>query len=107
MGLTPCLEQRVKDPLLLQLWCWSQLWLGFNPWPENFHKPWVWPKKKKKSLQLLEYFHNHTPSLPKYWPTVCVHGCKWPGLILAIEMWVKSQLTELGFLAVWVPGTFK
>ena len=20
----------------------------FNPWPRNFHTPWVWPKKKKK-----------------------------------------------------------
>ena len=30
----------VKDPAL------SLLWLGFNPWPWNFHMPWAWPKKK-------------------------------------------------------------
>lgn len=23
------------------------LWRGFNPWPENFHMPQVWQKKKK------------------------------------------------------------
>ena len=22
----------------------SLLWRRFNPWPRNFHKPWVWPK---------------------------------------------------------------
>ena len=29
--------QQVKDPAL------SLLWPGFNPWPGNFHVPWVWP----------------------------------------------------------------
>ena len=33
---------------LLQLWCRSQLLLGFDLWPGNFHMPWVWPKKKNK-----------------------------------------------------------
>ena len=32
----------LKDPVLLQLW------LGFSPWPGNFHMPWVQPLKKKK-----------------------------------------------------------
>ena len=40
--------QWVKDPVLLQLWDRLQLCLGFDPWPENFHMPRVWPKKKKK-----------------------------------------------------------
>lgn len=31
---------RLKDPTL------PQLWFGFNPWPENFRVPWVWPFKK-------------------------------------------------------------
>ena len=44
----PILVQWVKNPTLLQLWCRLQLWLGFNPWPGNFHVLWVWPKKKKK-----------------------------------------------------------
>ena len=30
----------VKDPA-------SLLWLGFNPWPGNFHIPAVWPKINK------------------------------------------------------------
>ena len=30
--------QQVKNPKL------SLLWLRFNPWPGNFHKPWTWPK---------------------------------------------------------------
>ena len=40
--------QQVKDPVLPQPWCKSQLQLGFNHWPGNFHMSWVWPKKKKK-----------------------------------------------------------
>jgi len=31
----------VKDQALLQLWCRSQLWLGFDSWPRNLHTPWV------------------------------------------------------------------
>ena len=23
----------------------SLLWPEFNPWPQNFHMPWAWPKK--------------------------------------------------------------
>ena len=40
------LVQWVKDPELLQLWYRSQLWLGFHPWPRNFHMSWVWLKNK-------------------------------------------------------------
>ena len=32
----------VKDRALLQLW------LGFDPWPKNFHMPWVQLKKEKE-----------------------------------------------------------
>ena len=32
----------VKDLVLLLLWH------GFDPWPGNFHMPWVLPKKKKE-----------------------------------------------------------
>ena len=34
----------VKDPMLP--WHRPQLPLGFDPWPGNFHMPWVQPKKK-------------------------------------------------------------
>ena len=35
----------LKDPALPQLWLGlqQQLGLGLNPWPRNFHMPWVWP----------------------------------------------------------------
>ena len=42
------MAQWVKDPELPQLWHRSQLWLRFDPWPGNFHMPWVQPEKKKK-----------------------------------------------------------
>ena len=47
-GSTPGLVQWVKDLVLLQLWRRSQLGLGFDPWPGNFHMLQVWPGKKKK-----------------------------------------------------------
>ena len=29
-----------------------QLWLGFNPWPGNFHMPQVQPQNKMKKINL-------------------------------------------------------
>ena len=43
--------QSTKDPALSLLWLWSLLWCGFDPWPGNFHLPWVQPKKKKRAIQ--------------------------------------------------------
>ena len=40
--------QWVKDLALPQLPCRLQLRLRFDPWPENFHIPWVSLKKKGK-----------------------------------------------------------
>ena len=51
-GLIPSLVQWVKDPVLLRLWCRSQLWLGSKTWPGNFHVLWVQPEKKKKATIL-------------------------------------------------------
>ena len=45
----PAVVQWAKNPVLLQLWCQSQVWLGCNPWPGNFHMPQVWLEKKKKN----------------------------------------------------------
>ena len=39
---------QVKDLALSLLWLRLLLWHGFDPWPRNFHMPWVLPKKKKK-----------------------------------------------------------
>ena len=47
-GSIPGPVQWVRDPLLRQLWYRSQLRLGFDPWPGNFHMPQVWLKKRKK-----------------------------------------------------------
>ena len=40
-------QSGVKDLVLLQLQCRSQLQLSFDPCPGNFHMPWVWPKNNK------------------------------------------------------------
>ena len=37
----------LNDPVLLQLWCRSQLQLRYDPWPENFHILQVQPQRKK------------------------------------------------------------
>ena len=42
----PAVAQWIKGPALPQLGHRSQLRLGFDPWPRNFHMPWVWPKGK-------------------------------------------------------------
>ena len=44
----PGLTQWVKDLVLPQLWCRSQMWLRFYLWPGNFHLLRVWLKKDKK-----------------------------------------------------------
>ena len=35
----------IKDPTLSLLWLRSLQWCRFSPWAQNFHLPWVWPKK--------------------------------------------------------------
>ena len=42
----PAQHNGLKDPVLPQLWCGLQMWLGFIPWPGTFHMLWVWPLKK-------------------------------------------------------------
>ena len=51
--------QRVKDLALKQMWCRSQLWLRYAPWPENFHMLWVQPKKKKINNVTVYTFAAH------------------------------------------------
>ena len=41
------LVQWVEDLMFLQLWCRSQLWLGFDPWPGNFVMPHLGVAKKE------------------------------------------------------------
>ena len=51
MGSIPGLAQWVKDLTLMRLWRRLQLWLGFDPWPGNFHMAWGWLKKKKSTMK--------------------------------------------------------
>ena len=39
------MAQWTKDLVLSLPWLWLQLWYRFDPWPRNFHMPWVWPKE--------------------------------------------------------------
>ena len=64
--------QQVKDPVLSLLWLSLLLWVGFNPWPQNFCMPRTPPKtnkqkkkkKKKKALNISSLLHSkfHIPS---------------------------------------------
>ena len=42
-------SQWVKNPVLSLLWPGSLQWHGFNPWPGNFHMPWVKQNKTKQN----------------------------------------------------------
>ena len=35
----------------MQLWCKSQLWLDFSPWPRNFHMPWMQQNKNTNKIK--------------------------------------------------------
>ena len=35
-----------------------QLQLGLDPYPWNFHMPWVWPRKKNNNNNFLTSFHS-------------------------------------------------
>ena len=37
-----------ENSALSLLWLRSLLWLGFDPWPGNFHVHWAWPKKHRR-----------------------------------------------------------
>ena len=49
-GFHPQPRAVVKDLALLQMWRRSKLWLGFDPWPGNFHTLQVWPKKSSFTM---------------------------------------------------------
>ena len=46
--------QQVKDLALSLQQLRSLLWSRFDPWPRNFHMPWVQTKKKKKKRKEME-----------------------------------------------------
>ena len=42
--------QWVKNLVLFFHWLRLLLWHEFDPWPGNFHSPWVQPKKQTETL---------------------------------------------------------
>ena len=48
MGSIPSAVQWVKDLVFPQLWHRSQMQVGLDPWPGNFHMPQVPAEKKRK-----------------------------------------------------------
>ena len=54
--------QQVQDTVLLLQWLGSLLWCRFDPWPRNFHRLCLQPKKKKKKVQTML-----SKSLPYQW----------------------------------------
>ena len=51
------MAQWVKDLALSLLWLWLLLWLGFDPWPGNFHMLQVWPKNKRQKQKQKSITH--------------------------------------------------
>ena len=45
--MSSLVAQGVKDLALSLQWLGLLLWHRFNPWPQNFHMQWVWPKEIK------------------------------------------------------------
>ena len=53
----------VKDPALSLLWLGLLLWHTLDPWPGNFYKPQVQPKKKKKKIISQAFLETTKPIL--------------------------------------------
>ena len=60
VGLTPGPAQWVKGPAL-QLWCRLQLWLGFDPWPRNFHRLREWQVELRHLIACAPSSPNSAP----------------------------------------------
>ena len=93
MGLIPGPLQWVKDLALPQLWCRSQMWLGFNHWLGNFQMPQVWPKKKKKKdIQCHEFRYKFILKA-----SFIILKCRlyktttWKGKGLPIKSWLEES----------------
>ena len=54
VGVPPSVAQQVRDPVLSLLLLQLLLWCRFSPWSGNFHRPWAWPKRKKKSHECVK-----------------------------------------------------
>ena len=74
----------VKDPAFSLFWLGSLLWLGFDPWPGNFHMPQVQTKNNTTTTTnvvrttVREGGREQPPSSPK--PGVSFHLHKENGM---------------------------
>ena len=50
------MAEQVNDLALSLQWLGLLLWWRFDPWPGNFHMPWVWPKKKTEKENAKVFF---------------------------------------------------
>ena len=74
----------VKDSAL------SLLWLGFHPWPGNFHVTWVWPKTEQK--QKLHLTLVRRAIIKKSTNIKCWRGCGENGTLL--PCWWERELMQ-------------
>ena len=91
----PIVAQWVKGLVLLQLWDRLLLWLGFSPWPRNFHMPQVWPKE----------FYTFGVPVMAWWKQIQLGTMRLQVQSLALlsglrirrcrELWCRSQI-QLG-----------
>ena len=94
----------LKDLALLRLWHRSQLWIGFNPWPGNFHMPWMWGKKYYPWLTV------STSSLPCHSSTHFKSGSSITFLKLCliklVVTWKRGLQTSLNVTLWAMPSSF-
>ena len=70
--------QWVKDPMLLKVWCRSQLQLRFDPWPWNLHMAQVEPTGEKKKKK----FWGGSPAAQRVKDSAL--SLLWPWLLLCV-----------------------
>ena len=67
------MAKRLKDLALSLQWLGLLVWLGFDPWPKNFHMPQLWPNKIKYTDNITRFyfilffsFYGHTCGIWKF-----------------------------------------
>ena len=73
---------RIEALVLLQLWCSSQLWPGFGPWPRNFRMLWMQPLKKKNYI----LWHVRQRSVAECWGD-CISSFPEPPTLIPQVPW--------------------